>query len=226
MTSKHLIPADDADDDLSPAMRELRPQERIFVRALFANPGHGAGAKAARAAGYGMKGGATNTPARSANRLFNRPRVIAAIAEMTGQQLRSDGPMAVKTVREIMKDTDHKDRLKAARTVLERADPVEQRFSGTVQHTITDARGSDTEGIRVLLWLQSMGVPRDKQIETLGYSGLPMLEAKLAALNDAERAALKRTAQPYATGIIEGEFTELPRAAASADDDDDEAAEA
>src|ERR1017187_6124851 len=155
MTSKHLIPAED-ESDLGPAMLALRPQERIFVRELFTSPGHGAGAKAARAAGYGMKGGAKNTAARSANRLFNRPRVIAAIAEMTGQQLRSDGPMAVKTVREIMKDTDHKDRLKAARTVLERADPAETRFSGEMHHTISNAPGSDAEGLKVLVWLQSM----------------------------------------------------------------------
>src|SRR5664279_2066020 len=155
MTSKHLIPADDSDDDLSPAMRELRPQERIFVRALFANPGHGAGAKAARAAGYGSKGGATNTPARSANRLFNRPRVIAAIAELTGQSLRSDGPMAVHVTREIMADKNHKDRLKAARTVFERADPAETKFSGEMHHTISSAPGSDAEGIKLLTWLKS-----------------------------------------------------------------------
>src|ERR1017187_7818415 len=120
MTSKHLILTED-ESDLGPAMLACSKQERIFVRALFEKPGHGAGARAARAAGYGSKGGATNTPARSANRLFNRPRVITAIAEMTGQQLRSDGPMAVQTVREVMADKTHKDRLKAARTVFERA---------------------------------------------------------------------------------------------------------
>jgi hypothetical protein len=71
-----------------------------------------------------------------------------------------------------------------------------------------------------------MNVPRDKQIEALGYNGLPALEAKLAALKDDERAALKRTAQPYGAGVIEGEFTEIPRAPATDDDSDDEAADA
>ena len=224
MTSKHLIPMED-ESDLGPAMLACSKQERIFVRALFEKPGHGAGARAARAAGYGSKGGATNTPAHSANRLFNRPRVIAAIAELTGQSLRSDGPMAVHVTREIMADKNHKDRLKAARTVFERADPAETRFSGEMHHTISNAPGSDAEGLKVLVWLQSMNVPREKQIETLGYSGLPILEAKLAALKDEERAALKRTAHPYGAGIIEAEFTEIPRAPATDDDGDDEAAE-
>ena len=223
MTSKHLILAED-ESDLGPAMLACSKQERIFVRALFEKPGHGAGARAARAAGYGSKGGATNTPARSANRLFNRPRVIAAISEMTGQQLRSGGPMAVKTVREIMADKTHKDRLKAARTIIERADPAETRFSGEMHHTISNAPGSDEEGLKVLVWLQSMNVPREKQIETLGYSGLPILEAKLAALKDEERAALKLVAQPYGAKIIEGEFAEIP-VPATDDDGDDEAAE-
>ena len=217
MTSKHLIPADDADDDLGPAMAGCSKQERLFVRALFEHAGHGAGAKAARVAGYGNKDSPTGTFARSANRLFNRPRVIAAIAEVTGQSLRSDGPMAVKTVREIMKDKTHKDRLKAARTVIERADPAEQRFSGQMDHTITDNRvGSDAEGIKFLAMMKRDGANREFLINFFGANGLPRLE-KLLARDEAAAAEKLNAMNGAASAIVYADFSEIP---AAADGDD------
>ena len=220
MTSKHLIPAED-ESDLGPAMLGCSKQERIFVRALFEKPGHGAGARAARAAGYGSKGGATNTPARSANRLFNRPRVIAAIAELTGQSLRSDGPMAVHVTREIMADKNHKDRLKAARTVFERADPAETRFSGEMHHTISSAPGSDTEGIKILAWAKSMEIPREKLIEMFGCNGLPRLERKLIEFEKVQRAEPNGgNGKP-----VDAEFVEIsrpPERVLVPDDEDEE----
>src|SRR5664280_2264748 len=216
MTSKHLIPMED-ESDLGPAMLACSKQERIFVRALFEKPGHGAGARAARAAGYGMKGGAKNTAARSANRLFNRPRVIAAIGEMTGQQLRSGGPMAVKTVREIMADKTHKDRLKAARTIIERADPAETKFSGEVHHTISNAPGSDAEGIKLLAWLKSQGANQELLLNMFGLNGLSRLERKLIESESGQRGKLNgENDKP-----VDAEFVVL-----IPDDDDDEAAEA
>ncbi len=224
MTSKHLIPAED-ESDLGPAMLACSKQERIFVRALFEKSGHGAGARTARAAGYGSKGGATNTPARSANRLFNRPRVIAAISEMTGQQLRSGGPMAVKTVREIMADKTHKDRLKAARTIIERADPAETKFSGEMHHTISNAPGSDAEGIKLLAWLKSQGANQELLLNMFGLNGLPRLERKLIESESSQRGKLNgENDKP-----VDAEFVEIPRAPERVlvpDDDDDEAAEA
>jgi phage terminase small subunit len=218
MTSKHLIPDED-EDALGPAMTACSKQERIFVRALFEAPGHGAGARAARAAGYGSKDGATNTPARSANRLFNRPRVIAAIAEMTGQQLRSDGPMAVKVVKDILADVTHKDRLKAARTVFERADPAEQRISADIHHTITDKRERDKTTLDFLRMLKAANTNHDALVKIFGFSGLSFYENKLAALELAEKSG---TALP---APIDAEFTELARSPvpANADDDEEEA---
>jgi hypothetical protein len=216
MTSKFLLPNEDEDEDeLSPKMAACSKQERLFIRALFAHPGHGAGARSARLAGYGNANSPNVTFWRAANRLFNRPRVIAAIAEMTGQQLRSDGPMAVKTVREIMKDTDHKDRLKAARTVLERADPVEQRISGEIHHTITDRRDRDGDTLKYLRHLKDAGVNRDALVKIFGFSGLSIYENKLAALELAEKSGAALPA------VIDGEFTELARSPVPADDDEE-----
>src|SRR6266536_5124992 len=116
MTSKHLLPTED-ESELGPALRECTVQERRFIHALFdGKPGHGSGARAARAAGYGKGDGSSSpqTMARIANRLFNRQRVSDAIKEQTRRLLRAEAPMAVHVVREIMKDQDHKDRLKAA----------------------------------------------------------------------------------------------------------------
>src|SRR5450759_1929202 len=143
MTSKHLIPADEDEDELGPKMAACSKQERLFVRALFANPGHGAGARAARLAGYGNANSPNVTFWRAANRLFNRPRVADAIAEMTRLLMRSEAPQAVQAVREIIKDKSHKDRLKAARSVIDRADPAEQRFVGEMHHTVEDRRERD-----------------------------------------------------------------------------------
>ena len=220
MTSKHLIPAED-ESDLGPAMLGCSKQERIFVRALFEKPGHGAGARAARAAGYGGEGGATNTPARSANRLFNRPRVIAAIGELTGQLLRSEAPMAVKTVKEIMRDTTHKDRLKAARTVIERADPAETRFSGEMHHTISSAPGSDAEGIKLLAWLKSQGANQELLLNMFGLNGLPRLERKLIEFENGQRAEPNGgNGKP-----VDAEFVEIsrpPERVLVPDDEDEE----
>jgi phage terminase small subunit len=219
MTSKHLIPDED-EDALGPAMAACSKQERLFVRALFAHPGHGAGARAARLAGYGNAKSPNVTYWRAANRLFNRPRVADAIAEMTRLLMRSEAPQAVQAVREIIKDRSHKDRLKAARSVIDRADPVEQRFVGEMHHTITDKRDRDTNTLKYLRHLKDAGVDRDALIKIFGFTGLSIYEQKLAALELAEKSGAALPAP------IDAEFTELTRSPVPADADDDEEAEA
>jgi phage terminase small subunit len=221
MTSKYLLPTED-EDELGPKMAICSKQERLFVRALFAHPGHGAGARAARLAGYGNANSPNVTFWRAANRLFNRERVADAIAEMTRLMMRSAAPQAVQAVNEIIKDKSHKDRLKAARTVIERADPVEQRISADIHHTITDRRDRDTDTLKYLRHLKDAGVNRDALVKIFGFSGLPIYEQKLAAL-ELEQAG--KSGAPLAA-VIEGEFTELARSPVPADADDDEEAEA
>jgi len=214
MTSKHLIPDED-EDALGPAMAACSKQERLFVRALFAHPGHGAGARAARLAGYGNAKSPNVTYWRAANRLFNRPRVADAIAEMTRLLMRSEAPQAVQAVREIIKDKTHKDRLKAARAVIDRADPVEQRFVGEMHHTVEDKRERDKTTLDFLRMLKAANTNREALIGIFGFSGLSFYENKLAALELAEKSGAALPAP------IDAEFTELTRAPVPADDDEE-----
>ena len=134
--SKHLVSTDDDPAHMGPAMSECTSPERKFVRALFDDPDpgrKGAVMRAAKAAGYSNSSNANLSG--SGNKLFHRPRVVAAMKEMTSLLIRSDGPVAVQAVRDIVKDKNHKDRLKASRTILERIDPVEQKsFRGDAPH--------------------------------------------------------------------------------------------
>jgi hypothetical protein len=199
MTSKHLLPPDEAEDELGPAMLACSIQERRFVRALFeGKPGHGSGARAARAAEYGNRDGSSSaqTMARIANRLFNRQRIIDAMKEVTKALIRAEAPMAVEVVREVMKDKRHKDRLRAAFGVLERLDPVEAKIDMTVTHK-DERLGSDAAGVKILRWLRELEVPRAKLEEAIG---LPHLERLLA--------------EQDGTPVIEAEYHEVPPDAA------------
>lgn len=211
--SKHLVPTDDP-ANMGPAMAECTPAERLFVRVLFddADPGRkGAVMRAAKAAGYSDSSNANLS--RSGNKLFHRPRVIAAMKEMTSLLIRSDGPAAVQAVREIVKNKTHKDRLKAARSILERIEPVEQRFSGQMNHTITDNRSSDDRGIELYVFLKRLDVPREKLVEAFGLNGLPRIEKIIA-----ERETRATNADADRSAIIDAEFVEMPQAG---DDDED-----
>jgi phage terminase small subunit len=178
-TSKYLLPQED-ESELSPAMRALNIQQRRFVTALFENPGHGAGARAARAAGYGHAKSKALTFARQANRLFNDPKVQRAIAEQTARLLRSEAPQAVQAVREIMGDKDHKDRLKAANLVLERLDPTETRHHVDVVHR---AEPSIDDLVR---WMRhfrdDLNFTRDQLNAMFGGNRMPLLEEREAEL--------------------------------------------
>ena len=215
MTSKHLIPDED-EDELGPKMAICSKQERLFVRALFAHPGHGAGARAARLAGYGNAQSPNVTFWRAANRLFNRERVANAISEMTRLLMRSAAPAAVQAVTEIIRDKTHKDRLKAARSVIDRADPVEQRFVGEMHHTVTDKRERDKTTLDFLRMLKAANTNHDALVKIFGFSGLSFYENKLAALELAEKSGAALPAP------IDAEFTELARSPVLADADDDD----
>jgi phage terminase small subunit len=180
-----LVPIED-DSQLGPAMQACTLQQRKFVLALFEQkPGYGALAAAARAAEYGNRDGTSTAKAMAniAQRLVNNPNVVAAIAETAKKQLRSDAPAAVQTVREVMNDPMHKDRLKAASMILQRIDPVETKHSVEVTHKIDH----DAEAVAQLRMLKSLNVAREKLEEMFGFTGLSRYEQMLA-LEDAKQA--------------------------------------
>lgn len=206
--SKNFPPADDDVENLGPAMAECTPPERKFVRALFDDDGQKRGlfARAAKAAGYSAT--SNDGLSRAANKLFHRPRVIAAIQELTKLLIRKDAPMAVRTVREIMSDKSHRDRLKAARTVLERVDAVEQHHKVDVE--INDRRKShDEQAIEILRYYKSLGLDRDALEKIFGFSGHSILEEKLAKA-DATRAITHERLQRADVDVVDVEFSEIP----------------
>jgi phage terminase small subunit len=155
-------------------MAQCDNRERAFVE--YRMSGHSI-AESAKLAGYGHENSTAGTFARIGNRLVNRPRVQDALIELTRKAIRSDGPEAVKTVREIMGDKHHPQRLKAAQQVLDRVDPTIQRVDQSVKVEVVDRQA---EALAQLKLLRQLGVAREKLEELFGYSGLPLLEKQLA----------------------------------------------
>jgi hypothetical protein len=178
-------------------MAECMPSERAFNLAICEGK---SGAQAAREAGYGNKDG-TSTPetmAKIAYRLLNSTRVVAGLAETAAKLIRSEVPAAIKAVREIVGDKFHKDRLKAANLILERADPTTQKIEVAHSHQVD----LTTETLEQLRFLKSLNVGRDKLIEVFGPQGLdryeqllieqdkkslPVLEADFEVIDDDEK---------------------------------------
>ena len=163
------------------------PMERRFVYWLLTlPPKHGYKVRAAKLAGYGAKNNSTPHTLNSIVQwMLGQQRVIDLIVEVTKKQIRSSAPEALAAVREIISDPEHRDRLKAAQTILERVEPTLSRIDLNVRHEVVD---HDAEAINYLRKLRELGVPRDKQIEELGFSALPKYE-KLLELEDAKKAA-------------------------------------
>jgi hypothetical protein len=103
---------------------------------------------------------------------------------LTRKQIRSSAPEAIAAVREIIANPDHRDRLKAAQTVLERIEPTMQRLDVHVKHELVDR---EQEAINYLRKLRELGVSREKLEEELGFSDLPRYE-RLLALEDAKKS--------------------------------------
>ena len=193
MSNHPLAVVEDDGTTYGPAMSALSPQQRNFVLALFEQrPGHGALAAAARAANYGNRDGTSTAQsiASIANRLVNNDKIISAIAETTKKTIRADAPAAVMAVREIVSDVSHKDRLRAALSILERIDPVETKHTLTVQHKVDH----DKEAIDALREYKRLGATKDFLENAFGFSGLGRYE-KLLAIEDGN--------------VVEGEFTEV-----------------
>jgi phage terminase small subunit len=128
---------------------------RAFVRHYVLDYEHGAPARAYLAAGYSPSPKNAHVDAW---KLLQDERIIAAIAEEAKKVLRAAHPAAVKVIYEIMADKDHKDRLKAATALLERADPATTSHHIDVLHRTVDP---DQEALENLAALRKLGVTRE-----------------------------------------------------------------
>ena len=151
-------------------------------------PKRGFKVQAAKLAGYGKRNGKLSTTHvlnSIAQDLLNRQRVVDMITEVTRKQIRSAAPEALAAVREIIADSEHRDRLKAAAVILERIEPTLQRIDVNVKHEVVNR---EAEAVAYLRKLKTLGVSREKLEEELGFSDLPRYE-RLLELEDLKSSA-------------------------------------
>lgn len=134
------------------------------------------GAAAARFAGYSDVGEGCKVRASG---LLQRDDIQDAIKALTGKYLFSLAPKAVLRLGQILDNPKHGKHTKAIEMVLDRTGyeaktGVEVNVSGSVTVNHTD------EALADLRRLRDMGVPREKLLETFGFSGLSRYEKMLA----------------------------------------------
>jgi hypothetical protein len=179
---------------LSAAEAACSARERRFVYWLLnLPPKKGFRVQAARLADFG-KDSTPHVLNSIVQTLLAQQRITDLIVEVTRKQIRSSAPEALAAVREIIADPEHRDRLKAAQTILERVEPTMQRIDVSVKHEVVDRDG---EAVAYLRKLKELGVSRSKMEDELGYSDLPRYE-RLLELEDAKRAAAP---------VIDAEYT-------------------
>jgi uncharacterized protein (DUF2164 family) len=119
---------------LGPAMRAL-PSDRwraaAVARFMVPVSGRWSGNAAACRAAASTKPEALKV---TAHRIFHDARMVAALRELGEYYLRTGVPDALTVVHEIMADTKHKDRLKAAQVVINYAHPVQTAHHVVVEH--------------------------------------------------------------------------------------------
>lgn len=116
MAKKALVPMKGTGAP-GPAMSALSTRQQAFVRYMLQTGGQNA-KRCAAAAGYT---GNDNTMAVTAHRLAHDEKVLAALKEEADKRIRSGAILGASVLAEIAGDVTHKDRLKAAIELLNRA---------------------------------------------------------------------------------------------------------
>jgi hypothetical protein len=150
--------------------KPLSIKERAFVDHYLALGGcKGVGKKAAELAGF------TSWATFAAHRMLRRPRVMRAIEEETKRLVRALGPEAIRVIKEVLENREHKDRLKAARMVVEKIDPtfVQHAHDHTVEHTY-NVKQLEELARRLA---GELGIPPEKFLGVNG--GPPLLEGEV-----------------------------------------------
>jgi hypothetical protein len=157
-------------------MAALPDRERKFVWYYLTNEGAPNGAQAARDAGYSDVGEGCKVRAHF---LLHRERVILALEEVGKKAFRGLLGPAIKATAAMINDPKHGDHAKTVSSTLARLGLTERtgvdvNVTGELTLNHTDAALQD---LRRLL---ELGVPREKLVETFGFSGLSRYEKMLA----------------------------------------------
>jgi phage terminase small subunit len=153
--------------------------ERKFVIALVETGGDNA-AQAARFAGC-----ATGREAQAAWEWKRRPRVLAAIREMAEFQLRAGALLGASAMIEIARDPLHKDRLKAADRLMERAGMLVIQRS---EHIVEDRR----ETKEIIAGLKDLAERAGIPLETiLGKGAKDVVDGEYEDVDDSSTEGLE-----------------------------------
>jgi hypothetical protein len=146
---------------------------------------------AAKLAGFGNELGTTTASnlKRIAYSVFHDERMLKALRELGEKHLVNGIPDAIGAIEEILADVKHKDRLRAAQTLIDRAYPLTAHQHLTIEHKIN----YQEQALEELAAFRRLGVARAKLEEIYGADGLYHLEQQLDA-------------KPK---VIEGEFTAI-----------------
>ena len=126
---------EDTEEILGPAMQALTEKQRLFVRAIYATPDWNA-TEAAAQAGYGSGDRAT-LRAHGYN-IKNNPRVIEAMREYGGQQLKVGGLIAIRQMVDLaLNSMDEKIRLAASKAIADRSG-FHAMFEQKITHAVDD----------------------------------------------------------------------------------------
>ncbi len=160
-----------------PALAKLRRRQQLFVYWICELGGNvRKNTEAARRAGYT---GGEDTMKATAYRLMNDTDVLAAIKEEAEKRLHSGLLLGTSVLLEIANDSFHKDRLKAALAIMDRAG-----MHAKSEHTVNvnDAR-TDKEVIdRIGMLAARLGLDPQKLL------GRPVVDAEFLAVQDLPHA--------------------------------------
>lgn len=163
--------------ELGPKMQACSERERKFVW-FYVTDNDGNASEAARKAGYADPGGDNATIRVRAHALMHRDRVLDALEEVGGKVFRSLLMPAIRATKRMIDNEKHPDHAKTVLSTLSRLGKSERtgvdvNVSGEIAVNHTD------QALQDLRILRDAGVPREKLIETFGFSGLSRYETML-----------------------------------------------
>ena len=156
------------DAPLGPAMAALTERQRIFVHSLFLAPkSHGSLTFAARAAGYGTPTSSNNSISVMGYQLAGDPKIQAAISEVSASYLTTLGPAAVRALRKLLDNPNHRDHGRALGIVMDRVTPTQSTAVIEVRHDISPNAAQAEDALQRIAQLAakfSVSLPAPKVI--------------------------------------------------------------